>query len=237
MSMTHFFFHEPVGPMLRYKLYCVVSTALLFVLLGSTQGTAQGADSGAVVVTEPSFAAEPGTFGIFGGYTFELSTLKTSELDPDIDKSLILTGGYGYVIISQWLIGGGGASVDMEEPNEQYERFTMGYSGLLTGYDKLLARNFSVRTTLLVGGGEVSMIKKRPDLTSFGDNPFLERFREEDFFLLRPEVSVGYTLFSFLDVRLSAGYWYPIGGNDAQDLRQFMFGLHFLSGFRNNIRL
>lgn len=211
--------------------------ALFLFVWSYSSAVAQGndPDSANVTVVEAEYAPSSGGFGIFGGSSFELSTLKTTDLDSDLDQSLLLKSGYGYVIISKWLIGGGGGGVDLEDPNDSYHRFQMSYSGFLTGYDQLLAKDFSVRATLMVGGGELSMIKNRPDLASLGENSFLERFREEDFFLLRPEFSVGYALFSNFDFRLSAGYWYPIGGQDADDLRQFTFGFHALLGFRNNI--
>lgn len=188
-----------------------------------------------ITITEPMFAPAPGSFGIFGGPTFELTSLKLSDLDPDIDDVLILKGGYGYVLLSHWLIGGGGAGVTLEEPNETYDKFSMGFGGFLTGYDQLLVGKLSGRLSLLIGGGDIAMIKKRPDLSPLGDNEFLERYREEDFFLLHPELSIGYAILPFIDVRVAASYWYPIGSADVDDLRQFNYGIHLMFGFRNNI--
>lgn len=211
--------------------------ALVLLTWGYASGAAQTNDPDSVNITvvEAEYAPTPGGFGIFGGSLYEISTLKTTDLDADLDQSLTLKGGYGYVIISKWLVGGGGGGVDLEDPNDKYHRFQLSYGGFLTGFDQLLAENFSVRAALMVGGGELSMIKNRPDLAPLGENTFLERFREEDFFLLRPEFSIGYALFSNFDFRLSAGYWYPLGGKDVDDLRQFTFGFHALLGFRNNI--
>ncbi len=192
-------------------------------------------DSVELAITEPVFAPGPGSFGIFGGPTFELTSLKTTDLDPELDEVLLLKGGYGYVILSHWLIGGGGAGVTLEKPNSTYDRFGMHFGGFLTGYDRLLAGKLSGRISLLVGGGDISMIKKRPDLSPLGNNEFLERYREEEFFLLHPEVSIGYAVLPFIDIRLAASYWYPIGSAGAEDLRQFNYGVHVMFGFRNNI--
>ncbi|MCB0712571.1 MAG: hypothetical protein KDD67_09600 [Ignavibacteriae bacterium] len=188
-----------------------------------------------VEVTDPELAPGPGGLGVYGGPIFEYSTLKTTELDPDLDYTLFSAGGYGYVIIANWLIGGGGAGVTVDNPNERYDRFSMGYGGFMTGYDRYLIDGLSGRLSLLVGGGGIEMTKKHPNIPAQDDHEFLERFRKEDFFLLRGEASVGYKILPFLDVRAAAAYWFPIGGANVADLRQLTFGLHLMFGFRNNI--
>lgn len=215
--------------------FCSVALLCLSLFPASGQDDQAGEDSVEISITEPVFAPGPGSFGIFGGPTFALSSLKTTDLDPDLDDVLILKGGYGYVILSHWLIGGGGAGITLEQPNNIYDKFSMGFGGFLTGYDRLLVGKLSGRIAMLVGGGDLSMIKRRPDLSALGENEFLERYREEEFFLLHPEVSVGYAILPFIDVRLAASYWYPIGSADVDDLRQFNYGLHVMIGFRNNI--
>lgn len=216
-------------------LRSLLLSLLLALPVAAAFGQDNPGDSVELAVTEPVFAPGPGSFGIFGGPTFELTSLKTTDLDPALDEVLLLKGGYGYVILSHWLIGGGGAGVTLEEPNSTYDRFGMHFGGFLTGYDRLLAGKLSGRISLLVGGGDIEMIKKRPDLSPLGDNEFLERYREEEFFLIHPEVSIGYAVLPFIDIRLAASYWYPIGSAGAEDLRQFNYGVHVMFGFRNNI--
>ena len=220
---------------MRYLLFTVIG---LFLLIQSAEAQPDNGDSSDVFndieVTEPEIAPGPGDFGIYGGPAFEYFTLKTVDLDPDLDYTLFGAGGYGYVILANWVIGGGGGGVTADNPNERYDRFTLGYGGFLTGYDRYLANKLSGRLSLLVGGGGLEMVKKLPGIPSQGDSEFLERFRKEEFFLLRGEASLGYKLLPFLDVRAAAAYWFPIGGENVSDLRQITFGLHLMFGFRNN---
>ncbi len=212
---------------------------LLFGHVASAQSGDNGSDSAdvwdSIDVTEPELAPGPGGFGVYGGPIFEYSTLKSTELDPDLDYTLFLSGGTGYIIIANWLIGGGGAGITADNPNERYDRFTMAYGGFLTGYDRYLVDKLSGRLSFMVGGGEIEMIKKHPLIPNQGDREFLERFRQESFFLLRGEASLGYKILPFLDIRAAAAYWYPMGGENVADLRQLTFGLHLMFGFRNNI--
>lgn len=196
---------------------------------------AQDDDFDDMDIDQPEHAPSAGGFGIFVGSSFSLTTLKPTDLDPDLDETLLYRGGLGYAILSHWLVGGGGASVDLQDPNSSYDRFQLGYGGFLTGYDQLLTDDLSIRGSLLVGSGELSMIKNRPDLDSLSEHPFLEQYREENFFLVKPQVSVGYVLFSIFDLRLTGGYWLPFGAAEVEDLRQFTFGLDIMIGFRNNI--
>ena len=183
--------------------------------------------------TEPVLAPGPGGFGLYAGPIFEFSTLKTVDLDPELDQTLLLYGGSGYVILANWLIGGQWAGVTLDNPNERYDKFALDYGGFLTGYDRYVVENLSGRLALLVGGGDLEMVKKFAVPNQEGE--FLERFRKEDFFLLKGEVSIGYKIFSVIDLRAAAGYWYPIGGEDAEDLRHWTVGLHLMLGFRNNV--
>lgn len=188
-----------------------------------------------VDLSQGETAQPPGSFGLYFGPTFEYLTLETASLDPDLDQNLFMWGGYGYAIISRFLVGGGGSSVTLEQPNEKYDRFTFGFAGFLTGYDHPITPNFSLRLSLLTGGGEIEMIKTRGDLAPLGDNEFLERFRAEEFFLLRPGFSIGYSPFTLLDIRAQATRLVPIGGANVVDLNSWSFGIGAMFGFRNNI--
>ncbi len=186
-------------------------------------------------VSESEPAPPAGGFGLGGGPTFEYFSLSTASLDPDLDQDLFLYGGYGFAVISHIIVGGGGAGTTLEQPNEAYDRFTFGFGGFLTGYDLLITENFSARATLLVGGGALEMVKTRSDLASPGSNQFLERYRDEEFFMLRPAFSLGYTILGFIDLRADAARLLPMGGENASDLGEWTYGLHVFFGFRNSI--
>ncbi len=217
---------------------------LLFLLPASLPAQGPGGDTGesdstedweSVEISEGEQADPPGGFGLYFGPTYELFTLKTTSLDPELDQDLFMIGGYGYALVADFVIGGGWTSITLEEPNEQYDRFSFGYAGVLTGYDYRITNKFSARITLLVGGGELEMIKTRNDLSGLGPNQFLERFRSEEFFLLQPGFSLGYAVLPFLDLRAQGARLLPIGGANVSDLGEWTVGLHAMFGFRNNI--
>jgi hypothetical protein len=85
----------------------------------------------------------------------------------------------------------------------------------------------------MIGGGGLSMIKKRPDLMAIDSSghDILERYRSENFFMLRPGATIGFSPLPFLDFRLGANYVLPVGGKDVGDLKNLGFGLHMMFGF------
>ena len=181
---------------------------------------------------DPMLAPAVTGSSFLGGGTIELTSLKTTDLDPDLDQDLILVGGYGMATISNFIVGFGGTSASLDQPNEAYDRFTLTYGGLLTGYDALITDGTSLRLSLLVGGGELEMIKTRGDLAPLGRNAFLERFRSEGFYMVRPEFSIGQQFLSLFEIRASIARLHPLGGADIDDLRVWTYGLHLLVGIR-----
>ncbi len=181
---------------------------------------------------DSGFSSASSSFGAFGGATFELSDLDLTSLDSELDGNLIFFGGYGFAILDNWIIGGGGAGAELYDISEEYDEFTFNYGGFLTGYDLSLTQAFSVRLTLHTGQGEIIMIKKRPDLMEEDENELLERYREEDFYFFRPEFSVGVQPLPFFDIRLSSAYLYPIGGENVADLENLTYGIHLMFGFK-----
>lgn len=185
-----------------------------------------------VEVDEPAIAPAVTGSSFLGGATFELSSLKTTDLDPDLDQDLIFVGGYGMLTISNFIVGFGATSVSLDRPNEAYDRFTLTYGGFLTGYDALITGDLSARFSLMVGGGELEMIKTRGDLAGLGTNEFLERFRSEGFYMVRPSFSLGHSIFGLFEIRASIARLHPLGGPDVGDLRSWAYGIHLLAGFR-----
>ncbi len=181
-----------------------------------------------------------GTFGVYGGPTFEIAALDPHELDPDLDGTMLVYGGQGFAILSGWVIGGGGYGAEIYDIASNYDEFSFHYGGFIGGYDKALGR-FSIRGTLMIGSGGIKMIKKRPSVNDSVDVALqdyeqrngveiLERYRQEDFFTLRPTISIGFAPVPFFDFRLSASYVMPIGGANASDLYTLTYGLQLMFG-------
>lgn len=169
--------------------------------------------------------------GIYAGPTIEISALSPSSLDPVLGGTMVIYGGQGYLMLNGWLVGGGGWGAVLYDLSPKYDQFSFGYAGLLLGYDQgIFQGSLSIRPSLLVGAGGLSMIKKRPDIIDSTGHEMLERFRSEDFFTLRPGVSIGFMPFQFLDLRLSLDYVLPVGGARVSDLKSFNYGLQILFG-------
>jgi hypothetical protein len=179
----------------------------------------------------------PGSFvpgaGFFVGPTFEVTTLSPSKLDPALDGELVMFGVQVYAIIKGWMLGGHWTSATLYDMSTNYDQFDFSYGGFLTGYDLDIYGGLSFRVSALIGGGDLNMIKKRPDLmaTDTTDNEILERYRTESFFMVRPGVSLGYSPLAFLDLRFAVDYLYPIGGQNVHDLKDLTYGLHVMFGF------
>jgi hypothetical protein len=180
--------------------------------------------------------------GVYFGPTFELAQLKPESLDPELSGSMVLYGLQGYVIVNGWLVGGCGTSATLYDMSQRYDEFQFGYGGVLIGYDKLLFSSVSFRFATMIGSGEVKMIKKAPRLGPPGDDALrqytdtsgteiLERYREEEFFALRPGISLGFAPLPIMDVRISADYLLPLGGEKVGDLKTLTYGIHLMFGF------
>ena len=180
--------------------------------------------------------------GVYFGPTFELSALKPESLDPELTGSLVMYGFQGYVILNGWLVGGGGYGATLYDMSQRYDEFQFGYGGVLIGYDKLLFSSVSIRLTTMIGSGDLKMIKKAPRLGSPGDErlreytdtsgtEILERYRQEEFFCVRPGVSIGFAPLPIMDIRFTADYLMPFGGDEVVDLRSLSYGVHLMFGF------
>jgi len=204
-----------------------------------SRDTLSVADTSLTPVSDNDFdldAPPPRTFlsvrnGGFVGGLCELSALKPDELDPTLSGNMVVFGGQGYVIFSGWLFGGIGTSAVLYDQPSKYDEFAFGYGGLLFGYDQQFADQlFSVQARSMIGLGGLKMIRKRPDLADSTGLEILERFREENFFALRPEMSLGFQPIGFMEFRLSAAYLVPVGGEHVSDLASFNYGLHIMLG-------
>lgn len=170
--------------------------------------------------------------GIFVGPTVEMSQLSPGSLDPILGGSMVIYGGQAYLMLNGWLVGGGGWSSVLYDLNPKYDQFSFGYAGLLLGYDQgIFGGRLTVRPTLLLGAGGLTMIKKRPDIVDTTGHEILERYRSEDFFCMRPGISVGFMPFHFLDLRFVVDYLLPVGGAHVSDLKALDYGLQVMFGF------
>lgn len=188
----------------------------------------------------PQFSRPSSGAGIAVG--FNLTGLKPETLDPELGGDLLLTNIDAYIILRGalrgFLFGGSWTSATLYDPGERYDQFSFGYSGVLLGYDhSLFYGRMTIRPSILLGGGDITMIKKRPDLTL--DNALnpngrevLERIRDQDFFVIRPGFGIGYSPIEMLQFRIDVGFLYPTGDGALDDLREPIYS--FQAVFGNN---
>ena len=178
---------------------------------------------------EPSFFSTRD--GLMAGATIQFSELRPKDLDPDLSGEFIFFGGEILGINNGLILGGGWSSVTLYDLTPKYDELTFSFGGFITGYDQqFLYQKFSIRPTVMIGGGEITMIKKRPDIVDSTGHEILERYRDEGYFLLRPGISLGFSPASYFDIRLTADYHYPIGGGNISDLRKLNYGLALMIG-------
>lgn len=169
--------------------------------------------------------------GGFVGGLVELTAIKPSELDSRLSGNLVVFGGEGYFLLSGWMVGGIGTSAVLYDLPSTYDEFSLGYGGLLFGYEQQFMRTlFSAQIRSMIGLGGIRMIRKRSDIVDPSGLEILERVRQESFLAFRPEASLGFQPLGFLEFRLSASYLAPIGGERASDLSSINYGLHVLLG-------
>lgn len=188
-------------------------------------------DTTAVEVNYSSFNGY--LFGVYGGFTAEQSSLDLAALDPDLSGDLIFYGGEWSILYKSWVFGGASAGSTVYDLSQKYDRFDYGYGGFLVGYEtQVLSPAITLRLGTQMGEGELRMLKKRPDLRAAPGREFLEEYRKNDFFYMRPSIGLGFSSLGFLMLRASVSYLYPIGGTNVNDLKQLSYGLHALIAVR-----
>lgn len=176
---------------------------------------------------EPTFFSTKN--GLMVGVTIQFSELRPKDLDPDLSGEFVFFGGEIIGAVNGFILGGGWSSATLYDLSPKYDELTFSLGGFITGYDQqFLYQTFSIRPTVMIGGGGITMIKKRPDIVDSTRREILERYRDEDYFLLRPGISLGFSPTQFFDIRLTADYYYPVGGDKVSDLRKLNYGLAFM---------
>ncbi len=182
----------------------------------------------------PPFAQ--GTSGAHLSFGFALSGIEPETLDPDLDGDLVLSVFELYFMSNGLLIGGSWTTSTLyDAPN--YDKFLFDYKGGLIGYDySLFYGRMGIRPAVMLGPGEIVMVRTRPDITAdTALNPngkeVLERLRNQDFFAIRPSLSIGWSPTPLLHFRLEGGFFYPTGGEgNLDDLREPIGSFHVMFG-------
>lgn len=178
---------------------------------------------------EPTFFSTRN--GLMVGPTIQFTELRPKDLDPDLSGEFVFFGADIIAAVNGFLLGGGWSSATLYDLSPKYDELTFSSGGFITGYDQqFLYQKFSIRPTVMIGGGGITMIKKRPDIVDSTGREILERYRDEEYFLLRPGISLGFAPNQFFDIRLTADYNYPIGGDKVSDLRKLSYGLALMIG-------
>ena len=182
----------------------------------------------------PKFSRPSSGVGL--GFGFNFTDLKPSTLDPDLDGDFIPTTVDAYAMIKGLLLGVSWTSTTLYDPGDLYDEFSFGYTGFMAGYDhSLFYGKMTMRVSLMLGGGELVMIKKRPDISS---NPILnptgreilEEVRNQEFFILRPAFGIGYSPIDFIQFRGEVGFMYPTSDDKVGDLREPVYGFQIVFG-------
>jgi len=181
---------------------------------------------------EPALPLAAGRSGLWLGPTVEFTSLDPHTLDPQLGGTIVLIGAQGTLLWDGYVVGGAGVSGRLYDLPSNYDEFSFGYGGILLGYDWSPGkqRAVSLRPTALVGFGGLSMIKKRPEFSDSTGHEILERYRGENFLVLRPGLSIGAQTTDWLEVRGTVDYLLPIGGENVGDLRKLTYGLQILLG-------
>lgn len=182
----------------------------------------------------PKFSRPSSGVGL--GFGFSLTDLKPSSLDPDLGGDLVPTNIEAYAMIKGLLLGISWTSTDLYDPGDLYDEFSFGYTGFMAGYDhSLFYGKMTMRLSMLIGGGELVMIKKRPDISSDpilnpGGREVLEEVRNQEFFILRPAFGIGYSPIDFIQFRTEVGFMYPTSDDKVGDLREPIYSFQIVFG-------
>lgn len=213
---------------------------LCFLLLGPLPLLAQDAPEEDPWEIDDEFSMSPPFSQPANGgglsFGFGLSGIDPGTLDSSLGGDLILNTfelygvGRGLLIGASWT-----TSLLYDAPN--YDEFTYDYGGLLLGYEHALYYGrLMIRPSVMIGRGGLTMIRTRPDIT-YSDtlNPsgreVLERVREQDFWVIRPELSLGWSPLQIFRFSAGVGFGYVTGGEGVvEDLREPVYTLSFTFG-------
>lgn len=178
-----------------------------------------------------------GTTGGHLSFGFALSGIDPAELDPEYLGGAMILSTFELTFMRKGLLLGGSWTTAMLYDAPLYDEFVFDHKGLLLGYDySLFYGDFGIRPAVMVGRGDIVMIRTRPDITydsaaNRSGNEILERIREDDFWVIRPSLSLNWSPGTFVHFRLEGGYLYPTGGEfGVEDLRKPFGAMHLMFG-------
>ena len=93
----------------------------------------------------------------------------------------------------------------------------------------------TLRASIFLGSMDVTLVKTRPDLTADtllnpGGREVLERVWEDESFMLRPSLGIGWAPIDFFQLRAEIGLLYPTGDGRWEDLREPVYNFQFVFG-------
>ncbi|MDB5035812.1 MAG: hypothetical protein JWQ98_3053 [Chlorobi bacterium] len=170
--------------------------------------------------------------GAYIGLTVDYMSLGPSAVAPDLGGTPVLIGEEGLLLLNGLMVGGAGGSAHLYNANPATYQFTYSYAGVLLGYEFSLSegRNFYLQSSVLVGGGGLTAIRRRPELSVTAAGTILEEVRNQNYFLLRPQVVMAYMPSPIASLGVSAGYVVPVGGGST-DFKSLTIGLRLMLGF------
>ncbi|MEO5929534.1 MAG: hypothetical protein ABIR47_06355 [Candidatus Kapaibacterium sp.] len=180
----------------------------------------------------PAVAPRTSRAGVYIGLIADYMGLKPSAVASDLGGTPVMIGEEGLLLLNGLMIGGAGGSAHLYNANPATYQFSYSYAGVLLGYEFGLTdrRNLYLQSSVLIGGGGLTAIRRRPELSVTAGGTILEEIRNQDYFLLRPQIVMAYMPTPIASLGLSAGYVIPVGSNVA-DFKSLMIGLRVMVGF------
>ncbi len=173
-----------------------------------------------------------------GGVTlgFNLTALKPSVLDPSLKGDLVLRNIDLYFVHNGLLLGGSWTTSTLYDAPDNYDEFDFGYRGVMLGYEQgLYYGRLKIRPSIFLGQMGVKLIKSRPDITfdtilNPSRREVLERVWEDESFMLRPAFGIGFWPIDLVQLRVEAGFLYPMQGRRWEELREPIYSFQFVFG-------
>ena len=154
------------------------------------------------------------------------SVLETHGYAPFPPEGMFtMGGGGGGGFLRGWRFGGAGTGGEISSSvGNKIAKFSLNFGGLFVGYGVYASDTYDVTVGALIAGGgaELALLDHHSEsfdtAISSPPNTVLKR----GFFALEPQVSVGFSVFEWLSLRVLGGYFVTFGGSWNQNGKELV---------------